>query len=100
MSSANIDLHRLEWVRQSRTTYLIALLQAIGRSLLWPVRVYQARQTLHQLASMDTRELRDIGLTRYDVSAAQALPLDVDPTALLADRAKERARSDIERRYY
>jgi uncharacterized protein YjiS (DUF1127 family) len=100
MSVTNIDLNRLGWVRHSRTAYLSSLLRAIGQSLLWPVRVYQARQALHQLASMDARELRDIGLTPYDVQSAKALPLDVDPSALLASRAKERARSEIEARYY
>lgn len=76
---------------------MASLLQAIGRSLgvalLWPIRVYRARQTLHALSRMDARELRDIGLTPYDVKSAQALPLDVDPTALLSDRAHERARN-------
>jgi uncharacterized protein YjiS (DUF1127 family) len=100
MSSTNINLHRLEWAQHSRTAYLTSLLQAIGRSLLWPMRVYRSRQTLHELASMDARELRDIGLTPYDVQSAQALPLDVDPATLLANRARERARSEIEKRYY
>jgi uncharacterized protein YjiS (DUF1127 family) len=97
MSTVPSDLHRLEWVRHSRTAYMASLLQAIGRSLglalLWPIRVYRARQTLHTLSRMDARELRDIGLTPYDVKSAQALPLDVDPTALLSDRARERARN-------
>jgi uncharacterized protein YjiS (DUF1127 family) len=93
MSSINIDLHRSAWVRNSRTAYFASLLQAIGQSLLWPVRVYRARQTLHQLSRMNARELRDIGLTPYDVQSAQALPLDADPTQLLAARAQERARN-------
>lgn len=97
MSTTHSDLHRLEWVRHSRTAYLASLLQAIGhslgQSLLWPIRVYRARQTLHTLARMDARELRDIGLTPYDVQSAQALPLDADPTELLTDRARERARN-------
>lgn len=97
MSNANTDLHRLQWIRHSRTAYLVSLLQAIGqsvgRSLLWPVRTYRSRQTLHMLARMNARELRDIGLSPYDVQSAQALPLDCDPTQLLADRARERARN-------
>ena len=100
MSNTNANLYRLEWVRHSRTAYLASLLQAIGHSLLWPVRVYRARQTLHQLSRMDARELRDIGLTTYDVQAAQALPLDIDPTTLLASRAQERARNEARSRYY
>jgi uncharacterized protein YjiS (DUF1127 family) len=74
-------------------------MQAALRALLWPIRVYRARQTLHQLASMDARELRDIGLTPYDVQSAQALPMDADPTSVLAIRARERARNAIESRY-
>ena len=49
---------------------------------------------------MDARELRDIGLTPYDVKSAHGLPLDADPTRLLADRASERARCVLESRYY
>jgi hypothetical protein len=44
---------------------------------------------------MNARELRDIGLTTYDIQSAQALPLDVDPTQLLASRAQERARNTL-----
>jgi hypothetical protein len=41
---------------------------------------------------MDRRELADIGLNPRDVRDASALPLDHDPTALLAARARERRR--------
>lgn len=87
------NTHSLAWVRPSRTAYIVSLLKVIGQLALWPVRVYRARQTLHLLARMDARELRDIGLTPFDVRSAQALPLDADPTQLLADRAQERARN-------
>lgn len=93
MPYLNIDLHRIEWVRHGRTATLVSLLQVIGYSLLWPVRVYRARQTLHQLSLMNARELRDIGLTSYDVRSAHGLPIDADPTKLLASRASERART-------
>jgi hypothetical protein len=39
---------------------------------------------------MDRHELADIGLNPSDVRDASALPLDRDPTALLAARARER----------
>jgi hypothetical protein len=39
---------------------------------------------------MDPRELADIGLTHCDVRDASALPLDCDPSELLATRARER----------
>jgi uncharacterized protein YjiS (DUF1127 family) len=56
----------------------------------WPFRVAAARATLKALANMDRRELADIGLNPSDVRDASALPLDRDPTELLARRARER----------
>jgi hypothetical protein len=44
------------------------------------------------LANMDRRELADIGINPSDVRDASALPLDRDPTELLACRARERRR--------
>jgi hypothetical protein len=44
------------------------------------------------MADMDRRELADIGLNPSDVRDASALPLDRDPTELLARRARERRR--------
>ena len=58
----------------------------------WPFRVAAARATLKALANMDRRELADIGLNPSDVRDASALPLDRDPTELLARRARERRR--------
>ena len=60
------------------------------RAAAWPFRVAAARATLKALANMDRRELADIGLNPSDVRDASALPLDRDPTALLA-RARPRA---------
>jgi uncharacterized protein YjiS (DUF1127 family) len=58
----------------------------------WPFRVAAARATLKALTNMDRRELADIGLNPSDVRDASALPLDHDPTELLARRARERRR--------
>jgi hypothetical protein len=44
------------------------------------------------LANMDRHELADIGLRPSDLCDASALPLDRDPTELLARRARERRR--------
>ena len=60
------------------------------RAAAWPFRVAAARTTLTTLAKMDRRELADIGLNPSDVRDASALPLDRDPTELLARRARER----------
>ena len=62
------------------------------RAAAWPFRVAAARATLKALANMDRRELADIGLNPSDVRDASALPLDCDPTELLARRACERRR--------
>jgi uncharacterized protein YjiS (DUF1127 family) len=62
------------------------------RAATWPFRVAAARATLRMLATMDGRELADIGLNPSDVRDASALPLDCDPAALLAKRAQERRR--------
>jgi uncharacterized protein YjiS (DUF1127 family) len=67
---------------------------ALKRALTWPARVGAARRTMAQLAGMSDYELRDIGLTRQDVSDASALPLDADPSALLVRRRVSRATSE------
>jgi hypothetical protein len=59
----------------------------------WPFRVAAARATLKALANMDRRELADIGLNSSDMRDASALPLDCDPTELLAERVRERRRA-------
>ena len=65
---------------------------AVGRALSWPGRVVAARRTMSQLGSMSDYELRDIGLTRQDLSDATSLPLDADPSPLLARRRAARER--------
>jgi uncharacterized protein YjiS (DUF1127 family) len=61
-----------------------------SRAAAWPFRVAAARATLRALGRMDRHELADIGLSSSDLSDVAALPLDHDPTALLAMRARER----------
>jgi uncharacterized protein YjiS (DUF1127 family) len=63
-----------------------------SRAAAWPFRVAAARAALRALAHMDRRELADIGLNPSDVCDASAMPLDRDPTELLARRARERRR--------
>ena len=65
---------------------------ALGRAFSWPARVIAARQTMSQLGGMSDYELRDIGLTRQDLFDATALPLDADPSPLLARRRAARER--------
>lgn len=100
MSNRSINLDRLEWIVHSPGPAIRTLIRTAGHLLLWPIRVYRSRQALHQLSALSARELRDIGLTTYDVQSAHGLPLDVDPTKMLETRARERARSEIDSRYY
>ena len=67
-----------------------------SRAAAWPFRVAAARATLRSLAQMDRRELADIGLNPSDVSDVAALPLDRDPSALLAARARERPSARVD----
>jgi hypothetical protein len=59
------------------------------RAASWPFRVAAARATLKALANMDRREL--ISAQPSDVRDASTLPLDRDPTGLLAG-ARDRQR--------
>ncbi len=53
-------------------------------------RAIRNRRDARMLASLDSRMLADIGITRSDVNDAFAAPLWEDPTALLRERAIER----------
>jgi uncharacterized protein YjiS (DUF1127 family) len=67
------------------------IFRAFLRVLTWPSRVAEHRRCLAELADLDDHALRDIGLTRQDLRDATAAPLGSDPTAQLAERARERA---------
>jgi uncharacterized protein YjiS (DUF1127 family) len=70
---------------------------AFWRIVTWPARVSAARRTMSELARMSEYELRDIGLTRSDINDVTALPLDADPSGLLARRRAWRERA-VDRR--
>ena len=59
--------------------------------MTWPARVAEHRRCIADLAGLDDHALRDIGLTLQDLRDATAAPLGSDPTAQLAERARERA---------
>jgi uncharacterized protein YjiS (DUF1127 family) len=71
-----------------------SLLSRLGklavRVLSAPVRFYAARAQLNRLAELSDHELRDIGLSRTDLEAVSALPLDVEPTTELARLVNDR----------
>jgi uncharacterized protein YjiS (DUF1127 family) len=68
-------------------------LAVVSKVLAYPIRFYQARRDIAQLAAMDDTQLRDIGLTRFDVANAAALPLDRSPTEALSTVVAERRRN-------
>jgi uncharacterized protein YjiS (DUF1127 family) len=65
-------------------------LSILARCLQWPLRVFAARRDLAILAGMSEHELKDIGLTRCDVSDTTALPSGASPADFLAARVEER----------
>jgi uncharacterized protein YjiS (DUF1127 family) len=65
---------------------LLMLVQSLRRIIL----AVKRRRVLTRLAELDDHLLADIGITRYDLSAAGREPLLRDPTTLLAQRARDR----------
>lgn len=60
--------------------------------LLWLPRFWKVRRQMAALVAMSEHERRDIGLTACDVENALALPVDRDPTEMLARVASDRCR--------
>ena len=53
-------------------------------ALLWLPRFWRARNDLAALAGMSECERRDIGVTAFDIENMLALPVELDPTEVLA----------------
>jgi hypothetical protein len=69
---------------------LFRLLAAATSALLWLPRFWKARSDLAALAGMSECERRDIGVTCFDIENMLALPVDRDPTEVLARIADDR----------
>jgi len=63
-------------------------------------RARAARQTLYELARLDDRALKDIGLHRSDIEAAECVSPRNDPVALLRSRRQARCSARAADRYY
>ena len=61
--------------------------------LAWPFHAWRNRRDLEELAQMDRRELRDIGLTPADVEAAKYAPFHIGAAVMLAHLAEQNHRS-------
>jgi uncharacterized protein YjiS (DUF1127 family) len=69
---------------------LAAISTALIQQLKALVRARRNRRQASALAGLDRRMLKDIGITRADVSDAFSSPFWDDPTSLLRERAIER----------
>ncbi|MBZ8132830.1 DUF1127 domain-containing protein [Afifella sp. IM 167] len=80
-----------------RTDDLAARLAAlIGPAVTAATRLARAirgRRAAYRLAALDDHMLSDIGLTRFDVDSALAMPLASDPNAELIRRRSDRIAS-------
>ena len=76
--------------RQHASSSLFRLYAAAKWTLLWLPRFWKVRSQLAGLAAMSECERRDIGLTGFDVENAFALPVDRDPTEILAQVVADR----------
>lgn len=63
-----------------------SLRERAGEFMARALRAFSQRRALRELARLDDRMLRDIGLTRTDIDAAVSLPRGTDPIAFLAAR--------------
>ena len=69
---------------------LAARCRALIRRVAELTRAISGRRVLANLARLDDHMLKDIGLSRSDLSDAAALPFLSDPTTKLLERAAER----------
>ncbi|RVD24307.1 hypothetical protein [Mesorhizobium sp. M4B.F.Ca.ET.017.02.2.1] len=76
--------------RQASPSRLYRLACAATSALLWLPRFWKTRGELAVLAAMSECERRDIGLTVFDVENALTLPVDRDPTEVLAKVVEDR----------
>jgi uncharacterized protein YjiS (DUF1127 family) len=67
------------------TTFTLSLAAQAVRHLVQFVTTLKNRRAVASLAMLDERTLKDIGLTRNDVTAAMATPLHYDSSEHLAE---------------
>ena len=79
-------------LRGARDSAVHRALSVIGGLIMKPVRFYRMRAEMNALGRLSDHELNDVGLSRSDIIAVTGLPLDIDPTAVLASMVEERRR--------
>jgi uncharacterized protein YjiS (DUF1127 family) len=86
--------------RGEASTFLGSLIERLAAIARRYVRAISQRRALDELARLDDRMLKDIGLFRSDIDAAACLPLRRDPIALLASKRTARNNARFASRYY
>jgi hypothetical protein len=76
--------------RRPSFSLFFRLYAAAKWTLLWLPRFWKARGELAVLAAMSECERRDIGLTAFDIENALTLPVERDPTEVLAQMVDDR----------
>lgn len=78
------------------TGFLLPLCLSAAKGVRRFVTVIQNRRQARELSRWDDRALKDIGLSRSDLSGAFSLPLRMDPTLHLAQLAGRSPRASSE----
>jgi uncharacterized protein YjiS (DUF1127 family) len=86
--------------RSERPALLGALIERLAGWAVRQVRAVSQRQALRELARLDDRMLKDIGLYRGDLEAAECLPRGSDPIVLLRSRRAARNNARFANRYF
>jgi uncharacterized protein YjiS (DUF1127 family) len=74
--------------------YGMTALEPFTRPIAGLVKALRHRREIKHLAEFDDRMLRDIGLTRSDVSSALAEPLLRNPSRVLVRSVERQSRSE------
>jgi uncharacterized protein YjiS (DUF1127 family) len=77
-----------------------SVVERIARTFSTLAAALSRRRALNKISCLDDRTLKDIGLFRTDVDAAESLPLKSDPIALLASRRSARNNARYPSRYF
>ncbi len=78
----------------TKTFPAMAALEQFARSLAALTKALRHRREIKHLAEFDDRMLKDIGLTRSDVSSALSKPLSRNPSWVLVRSAERHSRSE------
>ena len=81
-------------------TFLGSFIERVAQLATRYARAISQRQALDELARLDDRMLKDIGLLRGDIDTAESLPFGRDPIALLALRRTARKYARFANRHY